>query len=258
MIHSNSHLAEIYLAKLSLNLKAEVSKTYLGYVWWILEPAMYVAVLYYVFGVFLARGGDDFVAFLVCGKVPFLWFSKSVVNSNNSILSNRGLINQVAIPKTFFPLLVVGQDLVKQFFVFALMFGFLLLYGIEFSPQWFWVIFVMLTELLLIIAVSLCAAAATAFVPDVRLLISTAMVLLMFGSGIFYDYRDIILPKHQSLFLLNPLASLINNYRQVLLDHQAPDWGSLLSISLISLLVISMMVVIYRKADNALARLVIQ
>jgi lipopolysaccharide transport system permease protein len=258
MIHSYPHLFEIYLTKLGLNLRAETSKTYLGYVWWVLEPAMYVAVLYFVFGVFLARGGSDFVAFLVCGKVPFLWFSKTVVNSNNSILGNRGLINQVAISKAFFPLLVVGQDLIKQAFVFSLMFGFLLFYGIEFGPQWFWVTFVMLTQLLLIIAASLCAALATAFVPDVRMLISTGMVLLMFGSGIFYDYKDIILPEHQSLFLLNPLASLINSYRMVLLGHQAPDWNALISISLISLLIIALMLKLYTRTDNALARLVTQ
>ena len=255
MLISKRHYVEVYLTKLQLNLHAEASKTYLGYIWWILEPILFVAVFYYVFAVFLQRGGDNFVAFLLCGKVPYLWFSKSINNSAQSIKAGRGLINQVPINKAFFPLLVIGQDLVKQTIVFALMLGFLVVYGITPGLQWFSVLFVLVTQLAIIVPCALIAAGVTAFIPDFRYLIQTAMLLLLFGSGIFYSYKDVILPRHQELFLLNPLARLIKNYRQVLLDLQTPDWYEL-SVLLVGSLIVTFIVLrLYQKADFAFARM---
>lgn len=258
MFISRSHYVEVFLTKLQLNLHAEASRTYLGYLWWILEPALFVAVFYYVFAVFLQRGGENFVAFLLCGKVPYLWFAKSINNSAQSIKAGRGLINQVAINKAFFPLLVVGQDLVKQAFVFVLMLIFLVLYGITPGVEWTMITFVLIAQLAVIIPCALIGAAVTAFIPDFRYLIQTGTLLLLFGSGIFYSYKDVILPHHQELFLLNPLARLIKNYRQVLLDLQQPDWYELSMLIAGSLALTFLVLQFYRKADFAFSRLAVE
>lgn len=217
-----------------------------------------VAVLYLVFSVFLARGIPNFVVFLVCGKIPFLWFSKSVTNASRSIITGRGLINQVALPKPFFPMLVVFQDAFKQVIVFGFMFVFIYLYGMNVSWIWLSVVFVILTQLLLVCAACLVVAAITPFLPDFKYLIATAMMALMLGSGVFYSYKDVLLPEHQQLFLMNPIANLIKNYRQVLMDNTLPDWTSLGSICAISIAVIVFMTVYFRKTDTIYARLVQQ
>ena len=258
MFISKTHLVEVFFTKLVLNLKSEASKTYLNYVWWLLEPALMVAVLYLVFAVFLARGTPDFVVFLVCGKIPFLWFAKSVSNASRSITTGRGLINQTSIPMQFFPLLVVFQDAFKQLVVFFCMVIFIALYGFESSWVWLGVIPVVITQFLLISSVALLFAAITPFLPDFRYLIGTIMMALMFGSGIFYSYKDVLLPEHQQLFLLNPIANLIKNYRQVLMENTLPDWGALLGISLASFVLIIAMTMYYRKTGTAYARLIAQ
>ena len=258
MFISKTHLVEVFFTKLVLNLKSEASKTYLSYVWWLLEPALMVAVLYLVFAVFLSRSMPNFVIFLICGKIPFLWFSKSVTNSSRSIISGRGLINQVSLPMPFFPMLVVFQDAFKQTVVFAFMFTFFAVYGLEISWVWLSVIFVILTQLLLISAMSLLVAAITPFLPDFKYLIGTAMMALMFGSGIFYSYKDVLLPEHQQLFLLNPIANLIKNYRQVLMENTLPDWSALAAICLASIALFIMMTLYYRKAGTVYARLIAQ
>jgi lipopolysaccharide transport system permease protein len=254
----NLQLTEVFFTKLRLNLKAEVSKTYLGYAWWVLEPALYVAILFLVFGTFRGRGSENFVAFLVCGTIPYLWFQKSVMNATSSIIAGRGLINQVAISKAFFPMLVVFQDIVKQAFVFGVMFCFLIAYGIE--PGWAWLFFVSLVavQLLVIIAGALFVALVTAYIPDFKFLVTTATMLLLFCSGLFFNYEDVILEKHHDLFLLNPMARLIKNYRQVLLDHSQPDWLALCLVALVSIAAIGLLLTAYRKADTSLARLVVQ
>ena len=258
MFISKAHLLEVFFTKLVFNLKSEASQTYLSYVWWLLEPAIVVAVYYLVFAVFLARGTPDFVIFLVCGQIPFLWFSKSVINSSHSIMAGRGLINQVSIPMPFFPMLVVFQDAVKQTMVFTIMFMFFAVYGLEISWEWLSIIFIILTQLLLICAISLLVAAITPFLPDFKYLIATAMTALLFGSGIFYSYKEVLSPQHQQLFLMNPVANLIKNYRQVLMQNTLPDWTALAVISLASAALIIVMTQYYRKTGTVYARLIAQ
>jgi len=248
----------VFKTKLFLNLRAEASKTYLGYLWWVLEPGLHVVVLYFVFGVFLQRGTEHFVVFLVCGLIPFLWLSRTVSNSASAILVNRGIINQTAIHKAFFPLLVVFQDFTKQIFVFLLMFAFLGMNGFLPGIEWLGLVPIITTELLLIIACSLIAAAIVPFIPDIRYIIATGLMLLMFGSGIFYSYEQVLLPQHRQWFLLNPMANLVKNYRQVIMHGEWPDWQALAIIALASTVVIFLMLRVYKRADTAFARLVAQ
>ncbi len=217
-----------------------------------------VAVLYLVFGVFLETRTSNFLIFLICGRIPFSWFSRSIGNATGSITAGRGLINQVSIPMPFFPLLVVFQDAFKQTVVFAFMFGFLYLYGLDISWVWLSIIFVILTQFLLTFAVAMLVAAVTPYIPDFRYLVSTGLMALMLGSGIFYSYTDVIHPDHQRLFLMNPIANLIKNYRQVLMDNVLPDWSALGLICLGSLVLIIAMTWYYRKTETNYARLIAQ
>ena len=258
MINTKRHMLEVFFTKLRFNLKSEAKKTYLSYIWWLLEPALHVAVFYLVFSIFLNRGTNNFLLFLLCGKIPFLWFSKSVSNASNSIVAGRGLILQISISKPFFPLLVVAQDFIKQLFVFGFFFVFLVAYGVEFTANWFYILPVIATQMLLIIACALLAAAITPFIPDFKFLIATGMMMLMFGSGIFYSYKEVLLERHQEIFLMNPLANLFKNYREVLLENITPDWQALGMISLLSFLVIMLMNAWFKKTDATYARLVIQ
>jgi len=258
MFVSKAHVLEVFFTKLIFNLKSEASKTYLSFAWWVIEPALEVAVFYVVFGIFLDGGGIDYVVFLVCGIVPFSWLSKSVKNAAGSISAGAGLISQASVPKPLFPMLVVFQDAFKQLLVFSFMFLFLLANGMEVSWVSLTVIFVIVAQLLVISAFALVVSAITPFLPDFRLLISTAMLALMFGSGVFYSYLDVVKPSHQRLFLLNPVASLLKNYRQVLMKNELPDWIALGLICLFSIVVIMIMNRYFRKTDTLYARLITQ
>lgn len=250
-------LLQVFLAKLRFNMKSEASQTYLGYLWWVLEPALYLGVLFLVFGKFRGRGGPEFVSFLVTGILPFLWFSKSLTNSTLSIKSARGLINQIVIPKAIFPMLTIAQDLVKQLLVFGLMIVALLALDVAPTPSWLFVLLVALVQLLFISACALIVAPITLYLPDFRYIVGTGVTLLFFMSGVFFDYRQVILEKHQAFFLLNPTARLLKNYRQVLLENSPPDWLALGVLAGASSLVIFVMLRIYRHADPALTRAVI-
>lgn len=249
---------QLVFVKVHFGLKSEASQSYLSYVWWVLEPLLQMGVYYAVFDILLQRGTDDFVPFLLCGIVPWLWFAKSVAQSGNSIKAGQGLISQTYIPKSFFPLVIIGQAMVKQGFAFTLMFGFLI--GYEYFPNWnwLWLFPVMFTQLLLIIAVSFVVAFIIPFAKDLQYLIDAGLTMVMFCSGIFYSYTDVLLPKHRELFLMNPMANLIVNYRKILMDNTTPMFTSLIVISAISILIIFFMITLMRKYNNTITRLALE
>ena len=109
---------QLVIIKVRFNLRSEAAQSYLSYAWWVLEPLLMMVVFYIVFKILLQRGTEDFVNFLLCGIVPWLWFAKCINQSGMSIVQGRGLISQVYLPKTFFPLVLVGQNSMKQVIVF--------------------------------------------------------------------------------------------------------------------------------------------
>lgn len=244
--------------KVQLNLKSEASRSYLSYLWWIFEPALFVAVLYLVFGTFLARGTPNFVVFLMCGQIPFLWFARTTSNSCGVFEQAAGLMSQIQINKLFFPFVVVVQDAIKSCFVFLLLLIFVAIYLDNVSVHWLAILVVMLVQLFFVTAVALLCSMIIPFIPDMRFLVTTGIQLVMFGSGIFYSYADVIMPRHQSYFLANPVANLINQYRSILIQNTWPDWTALAIILAASVLSIAGLSAVLRKLDGVYPRVVVQ
>ena len=88
-------LIDLIWTKSLLNLKSEASRNVLSYVWWILEPFLYMLVFYVVFEMLLNRGGENYTTFLITGLIPWMWFMKSVSGSSGSIINSHALITQL-------------------------------------------------------------------------------------------------------------------------------------------------------------------
>ena len=205
-------------------LKADSSRYFFGYFWWIIEPLLYVLVFYLVFEVLLRTGRDDFLVFLMCGKLLFIWFSKSVSLASNSLVMNVGLLGRLDLPKPLFPFASILEGLYKQAAVFLLLFIFLLLNDISPTTKWLWLIPILLATLLFILALSFIGATLVCVFRDTMLLIPLGMIFLMFASGIFWDIRDIPDPTASAMLLkLNPVAFLIDAFRAVLMYDEPPN-----------------------------------
>ncbi len=246
---------DLVLFKTSANLKTEVSKYYLNYLWWVIEPVLTMAIFYIVFGIFLSKGTNDFVAFLLVGICFWQWFQRSIMNASMSILGGRGLMLQVHIPKFFFPIEVVLRDCFKQFFVVFLLLVFLYFYPTGASIMWLWLPLIMIVQVLLILSLAMISAAIIPFFPDLKFIVSTLLQLLFFGSGIFFDINEVVLPKHQLIMYLNPVAGLIKNYRNILIYNETIDYIYLFNVSILSfsLFVLSLLFII--KFDSIYPRI---
>jgi lipopolysaccharide transport system permease protein len=222
----------------------------LSYVWWILEPIFTMLALYIVFSTFLDRGTPNYAAFLLIGITSWQWFNSCINRSLNSIIQNQILINQIYIPKVFFPIEATLWASFKSLIVFIVLLLFLIPYPTPVALTWIALPAIIFIQFVLIIAVSILCAAIVPFLQDLNMIISTAMRLLFFASGVFYEIDQILKPQHQFLMYLNPMAGLIKNYRMILIESQWPQWHYLFLVMFSSSVLLLAGVMLTKKFDH--------
>jgi lipopolysaccharide transport system permease protein len=250
------HYRQLVFTKVAANLQTETSRDYLSYLWWVFEPILHMFVYYFVFSFLLSRGTEDYVAFLLTGLIPFFWFDRTVNHSMMSIVSGQRLMMQVHFPKIILPTIVIFQNVVKQLVVVILLLIFLILYGIAPSIYWIALPLLLIVQFLFISACAYLVSALIPFLPDLRFLISMLLRMVFFCSGVFFSVE--MIPAHyHKYFFLNPMASLLRDYRAVLIYAQWPNWQPLLYITECSLIGIIIMWIVIQKLDHTYPRIVI-
>ena len=237
-------------------LKADSSKFTLGFLWWFLEPLMWVLVFFIVFNLILDSGqrSGDFILFLATGKFAFIWFSKTVLQASGSLVASQGLIGKINTPKSLFPMSAIHESLYRQSTVYLLLLVILLAGGIQPGLTWLWLLPIAAVNYLLIVACGLIGSCLVAIVRDFQKFIPLGMTFLLFTSGIFFDVRQIDnLEKAQLLLTINPLAFLIDAHRQALMYGSSPDTGHLAAIGLGSLVSIAAVIGYMRRYSQYLA-----
>jgi len=229
-----SRYQELIFYKVYADLKAETQRTYLGFIWWIIEPIMFMSVFYLFFGVLLNQSTPDFVPFLLVGLTLWQWFKSCLSHGAETILGGHALMQQVHLPKVIFPIILILTDTVKFLFILVLLLIFLWLYG--YSLTWHYVALplVLFVQLLFTTALTFILAAIVPFLPDLRFVIENMLLALFFMSGIVVS-AEAIPEAYHVYYYLNPMVNLIEASRDILMHQSLPPMLPLLWITLISL-----------------------
>jgi len=216
----------LILYKTYADLKAEAARSYLGLLWWIIEPVLYLGAFYILFVLVMQRGGPDFVPTFLCGAVVWKWFASGIQGGSHAISAHRGLLQQVYVQKFIFPVIAVLGSTARFVPVFLIFIFFLLLYGIPVQATWLAAPLVIFTQLCLVLSLAMLVGAITPFLPDLKAVIDNGMMALFFISGVFFNINEVHEPL-KSYLLLNPMAGLIDEYRNIMLRGIWPDTGRL-------------------------------
>ncbi|UTR16216.1 ABC transporter permease [Salipaludibacillus sp. LMS25] len=236
----------IYLVK--SGLKAEHRNSYLGYFWWLLDPLLGVLIYYFLVGVILGRGDEDFAVFLVIGLVAWRWSSTAVNTSAKAILKYSSIIKQVYLPKAIFPITRTLSQFVNFSFGLVIVALFLVIFGVMPGWQIIFLPFIILVQLLFLLAISLFLAYVSIFVRDIDNLLTHITRIWFYTSPIIWAGGR--LPDHyQWVLQINPLAHIINAYRDVLMYQTIPGLTALLSLGIISIGFIAFFLYYYSKNE---------
>lgn len=249
---------ELIWLKAVLNLKSEAVRNKLSYVWWLLEPLLYLGTFYIVFTFVLPRGsGGDFVSFLLVGLVVYHWFAKSVQSASTSLLSAQGLLLKVSVTPLFFPAVALLQSSMKQLPVFLLLVLMVLFFGSLPTLAWVALLPLMFAQFLLLVSIGFLLALLVPFMRDLQIAIQSGITFLLFMSGIFYDILEMPIGVRE-LFLLNPIANLVVQYRTILLEGEWPSLSGILFILGFSGLLLLGNWLLYRRTRGLYAKILVE
>jgi lipopolysaccharide transport system permease protein len=232
----HQHLIELVLFSTYAELRAERSRSYLGLLWWVLDPALMMATFWLVFDVILHSGGPDYLPQLLIGLTLWQWMKSCMTHGGYAIWSNLALIRQVRLPPLVFPIVAMLSDTVKFFYIFALLLVILWLAGYPPNIAYFALPPVFLAVFLFGAGVGFVIAAVVPLLPDLRFVIEQMLTVLMFLSGVVFSLSSVP-SRLRDIMALNPVAVIMDAARGILMHGQWPDWIALGRVSLISLAV---------------------
>ena len=253
---SLKHYIEIVTTHAWASIRTEARQTYAGYLWWLIDPLMFIAVYYVVFALVLESKTENFVVFLLVGILTFQWFQSSIQESAPTIYGAGALLKRIRVNKTIFPVSKVLHGLWRFLFTF-LAYSLIALIFLEqrFTAAALTAPLVALVQLTVVTGISLIIAALYPFFPDVKHLIQPILRVLLFLSGVFFS-ADKIPEELKFYFFLNPMAGLIEAYRDCLLRETWPDASYLGITFLAGISLISIGLFLVRKFDSEYAKVI--
>ena len=97
-------------------MKLKYRRSFLGYVWSVLNPLLIMLVMTVVFSTMFQRKITNYPVYLITGRTLFEFYSTSTKAAMRSILGNGTLLKKTYVPKYIFPLAKVTSSLVDCFF----------------------------------------------------------------------------------------------------------------------------------------------
>ena len=216
-------------------------RSYLGLTWAVLGPLVWVFFLALIFSNVIDlknRGvaGDptlNFGLYLYCGLLPFLAFSEALNKGLNSIRSNSGLVQKVVFPLEILPFTNAIASMVDKVFGFGALLIMLLFFGRTLHWTLLYMPVIVVLQLLFILGLTYIMAVLGTFLPDVGEVMRPVIRGMFFVTPILWPPGR--LPESLSWIEdYNPLAYLVNAYRDLILDGVLPGALSTLYFGLFS------------------------
>ncbi len=226
----------------------------LGYAWVILNPLFQLIVMSFVFDVVLRVSslGVPFILFLSAALLPWNLFTQSLTSSSNVLVSNSHLITKIYFPREILVYSTIIAKMVDFFYSCLVLIFFLIIFKIPVTIYYLWLPLIFVIQLFLMAGIALLVAALNLFYRDIQYLLTLILLLWMYVTPIMYPI-EMIPAQYRFIMSLNPMAVIVNAYRQVLLSGNPPNLYSLTVAGLISFAVFAFGFTVFKKLEGEFA-----
>lgn len=229
------------------DLKTRYKNSVLGIVWSLLNPLLMMLVFTVVFTVMLPANIDRFPVFILCGILPWNWFSGSVAGAVHTIVGNAGLIKKVYFPREVLPLSLVLSNGVNFLLALTILFPLMVVFHTPLTPWLLFLPVLIAIQIVFIMGVALIVATLNVFFRDTAMIMDVVLQAWFFLTPVVYDIK--VLPQSKIIlgldvnvqrlaYILNPMGSLIANYRDILYWGAPPGLDFLLRTAVTAVLIL--------------------
>lgn len=246
-----------YRQLLKSNVQKEIRGKYkgsfLGILWSFINPLLQVLVYALVFPFIMKNTQENYVVFLIVGILPWTWFVSSISQGTSCILANAGIIKKVYFPREILPISVVTSGLVNFLISCIIIIIFLLFSGIGFSINLIFVPIIIVIQYIISLGILLITSAINVYVRDAEYIINFLVNMLFYATPILYSPEIFANTPINFIFKLNPLSVIITAYRDIIFYKNLPNFVSIASVFIFSLLILMIGILIFRKLEKGFA-----
>jgi len=238
-------------------IKSRYKQSFLGYAWVIFNPLAQMLIMSFVFSLILRIPSLNipYPIFLFSALLPWNLFANSLSHAVNALVENAPLIKKIYFPREIFIQSTLMAKII-DFLLAALIFiVFAIYYKIIITWNILWIIPIFFIQELFTYGLALGLSAINLFYRDIQYLLSLVLILWMYLTPVIYP-MEMVPEKYKLIFILNPMAVIINAYRQVILGGGSPNFISLTIALLVSLLVYLIGKQIFKKLEGLFADVV--
>ena len=236
------------------DIKARYKQTSLGIAWAIVQPLSIMVVFTLVFSVFakVPSDGLPYPIFAYNGLIFWTFFANSLTGGTLSMVANSPLIRKIYFPRETLlvsVLLASTFDLGIALLLFAVM---LVYYKVALTITVLWVLPLLALQMVLTIGMTGLTSAAHVNYRDIGHALPLFTQLWMFGTPVAYPIR--VIPEWlKPLYMLNPMAPIIDGYRRAIILGTHPDLGALAVSAAITFVLTVITLSIFKRAERTFA-----
>lgn len=211
---------DLLLTLAGRDVKLRYRQTALGMIWVVLQPLLAAGIFSFVFGkvAHLSSGGVPYFLFSYAGLLAWNAFNNALTRASTCLLQNSQLISKVYFPRLILPLSTLGSTLLDFGVALTVLIGLLMCNHIV--PRWQIALLPLWLALTLMLALGAGLVASSLMVRyrDVQYILPVLIPFLLYASPVAYGVASVPM-RLRSLFLLNPLAPLLEAFRFSLLGQ---------------------------------------
>ncbi len=243
---------ELLKTNVQKEIRGKYKGSFLGVLWSFLNPLLMVLVYALVFPYIMRTNVDNYLIFLIVAVIPWNFFTTCITTGCNCVWINGGIIKKVYFPREILPVSVIAAGLINFLISCLIILIFLLFGGVGFSLQLLWLPLIAIIQSMFSLGLLFILSAINVYVRDVEYLVGFLLNLLFYATPILYT-AEMFPQKIRWVLYLNPMTHLIDAYRSIFYYQTTPNLFSLLYISLLSILILILGYMIFRKLEKGFA-----
>ena len=187
---------------------------------------------------------ENYLVFLICGIIPWTWFTTVISQGTTCITNNANLIKKVYFPREILPISIVTSGLIN-FLISCVIIG--ISWHLIFLP------FIALIQYIISLAIIFLLSAFNVYVKDVEYMVTFIINLFFYATPVLYSTEMFQGSWMIWLFRLNPMAHLINAYRDIFYVHRVPALGNLGILLIIGIVALTLCYKAFKKLEKRFA-----
>ncbi len=243
---------ELLKTSVKKDIGGKYKHSFLGVLWSFVNPLLQIIVYAIVFPLIMRNNIEYYVVFMVCGLIPWNYFSTVINRASFTMIENGNIIKKVYFPREILPLSVVTSETVTFLISSIIIVAFTIGYGLGITINIVFYPILLVIQFILLLGISLFVSSITVYFRDLQHFIGVLLQLFFYATPIVYSI-DAIPENFTWIFKFNPMTYIIEGYRDIFYYQTTPEMGSLLIVLVIGILLCITGYLLYNKLQKKFA-----